>query len=166
MAHARSRRTLTVSLYIQMELCTETLEDYLTRDMERPDSDILSPEDYVERLEIASHIINALDAIHNDYHLIHRDLSLRNIFIGKDGLIKIGDFGLATKCKHLIPQLSSPATLKPMARIPEEEVGEFVLNEEESSEAKSQEYTHGLGTKLFAAPEQMADKPYDQKARL
>ena len=151
-----------VNLYIQMELCAETLEEYLNR---RGSS--LTQLEYRERLNIASQIIEAIHAIHNDYHLIHRDLSLRNVFIGKDGVIKIGDFGLATKCKHLIPILASPAALRPMEAFGEEELEGFALNEEVESEGEEEhELTHGLGTKTFAAPEQMSNLPYDQKVRI
>ena len=152
-----------VNLFIQMELCAETLEEYLNR---RGSS--LTQLEYRERLNIALQIIEAIHAIHNDYHLIHRDLSLRNVFIGKDGVIKIGDFGLAIKCKHLIPILASPAALRPVEVLGEEELEGFALNEEVQSEDEGEdeeehELTHGLGTQTFAAPEQMSNLPYDQK---
>lgn len=164
---ARSSRVFKIALYIQMELCAETLEEY----MDARESASLSAEEYAERANIASQIVQAIRTIHCDHGLIHRDLSLRNVFIGRDGVVKIGDFGLATRCKHLIPQLASPAGLKPMEPLPEEKPDEFVLEEEEREndfphheEADSQELTHGLGTKTFAAPEQMSNLPYDQKA--
>lgn len=155
-----------------MELCAETLEDYL--DARARSS--LSAEDYQERMHIATQLIQAIHTIHCDHKLIHRDLSLRNVFIGRDGAIKIGDFGLATRRRHLIPQLASPTGLKPMEPLPEEDVNSFNLEEDvekspedlsrssDSVPSEDDEMTHGLGTRTFAAPEQMSNLPYDQHA--
>lgn len=38
----------------------------------------------------------AVQYLHEDMHIIHRDLKLGNIFISEDMKLKIGDFGLAT----------------------------------------------------------------------
>ncbi|MDR3549767.1 MAG: protein kinase [Candidatus Pacebacteria bacterium] len=174
-------RLLKIALYIQMELCAQTLEEYLNA----RECTTLSPEDYQERLGIAKQIVEAIHTIHCEHKLIHRDLSLRNVFLGRDGAIKIGDFGLATRCRHLIPQLASPAGPKPMDRVhetPEEDeedvssldLGEGAASDQSQSESQgsskssgkssSEELTHGLGTQTFAAPEQMSNLPYDQKA--
>ncbi len=173
------KKMLKISLFIQMELCAETLEDYLNRR-----TGPMTEEEFRERINIASQMIDAIYAIHSDYKIIHRDLSLRNIFIGKDGVIKIGDFGLATKSRHLIPILASPFVLKPIEPLPEEALDSFKLssgsgpeeeieNEDgenssadhpEDLEESEPELTHGVGTKTFAAPEQMSNLPYDQKA--
>ena len=65
-----------IRLYIQMELCKETLEDYL---MKRTCP--LTIEEYNKSLDMAKQLIKSIDTIHSIYKIIHRDLSLRNIFI-------------------------------------------------------------------------------------
>jgi len=147
-----------ISLYIQMELCKETLEDYINkRTFSR---NTLTKKEFNKSLEIAKQLIEGIRIIHTEYKIIHRDLSLRNIFIGKNGRIKIGDFGLATKCRNFIPLLASPLITKPIADFTDEGFDCFSLEDV----TKPNELTHGLGTKTFAAPEQMSDLPYDQKA--
>jgi len=42
-------------------------------------------------------IVLAVDYLHNEKNVIHRDLKLGNIFITDDVHLKIGDFGLATQ---------------------------------------------------------------------
>jgi len=158
---------LKVSLFIQMELCRETLEDYLSGRIA-----ILTEKEYTKSLEIARQLIEAIHIVHKDYKIIHRDISLRNIFIGKDNVIKIGDFGLATK-KHFIPIMASPLGLKPKD-VPLEEDPKFLRLEgipdiESSSELSTQDLnecrlTIGVGTKTFVAPEQLSEISYDQKA--
>eukprot|EP00826_Nyctotherus_ovalis_P045777 TRINITY_DN5099_c0_g4_i1.p1 TRINITY_DN5099_c0_g4~~TRINITY_DN5099_c0_g4_i1.p1 ORF type:complete len:313 (+),score=62.11 TRINITY_DN5099_c0_g4_i1:633-1571(+) len=125
-----------------MELCKETLEEYLDRRVISNEED-----NYAEALRIARQLVQAIHTIHTEHGIIHRDLSLRNIFVAADNSIKIGDFGLATKCSHLVPVMSSP--LEESSNI---EVGDDNLK-----------LTRGLGTKAFAAPEQMASSSYDQK---
>jgi polo-like kinase 1 len=41
-------------------------------------------------------IVLAVDYLHNEMHVIHRDLKLANIFMTDDVHLKVGDFGLAT----------------------------------------------------------------------
>ena len=108
-ANLASNKMLKISLYIQMELCKGTLEDYLNKRIIP-----LTEQDHIKVFKIASQLIEAIFAIHHEHKIIHRDLSLRNIFIGNDEVIKIGDFGLATKCPHLIPVAPSPCCLKPL----------------------------------------------------
>ena len=45
-------------------------------------------------------IVNALSYLHG-CRVIHRDLKLGNIFLDADMIVKVGDFGLATKLSHV-----------------------------------------------------------------
>lgn len=58
------------------------------------EKDILSEED--SRFYIAETIL-AVETVHN-LNYIHRDLKPDNLLIGKDGHVKLSDFGL---CKHV-----------------------------------------------------------------
>ena len=152
--------SLKISLFIQMELCKETLEDYLN---ER--TSILDTKEYNKSLDIASQLIDGIYAIHKDYKIIHRDLSLRNIFIGKNDVIKVGDFGLAIK-SHFIQIEASPFPFKPKEPLPGE-YPDFLSLEDKSEGSFTEELnelTGGIGTKTFSAPEQLLGDPYDQKA--
>jgi serine/threonine protein kinase len=71
-------------LFIQMELCRETLKSYLL-------NNILSLE---EKKRICKEIVNGLVIIHNN-EILHRDLKLTNILVDSNNTIKITDFGLA-----------------------------------------------------------------------
>ena len=76
-------------LYLVMEFLQGG--DLMTLLMEK---DILSEED--SRFYIAETIL-AVEAVHN-LNYIHRDLKPDNLLIGKDGHVKLSDFGL---CKHV-----------------------------------------------------------------
>lgn len=95
-------------LYIQTELCEMSLKDFL----EKNDSTIESVV-----WEFLVDLTLGLKHLH-DNGLIHMDIKPANIFIGLDGLCKIGDFGLVlelSKCdttqalegdpKYLAPEL-------------------------------------------------------------
>lgn len=156
------KKVMKIILYIQMELCKETLEKHLN-DLNIKYPDLCDQNGYLKRLKIADQIVQALHVIHIKHKLIHRDLSLKNIFIGKDRLVKIGDFGLATKCQIIEPLMPSPFCFKPQKceDIPEA----FSLDGNDTLEEDS-ELTHGLGTNTFASPEQMSDRQYNQKVLL
>lgn len=70
-------------LYIQMELCTMTLKEFIK-------TPISKNETYI----IIKDIVKALAYLHSK-NIIHCDLTLNNILISKDKLIKLCDFGLA-----------------------------------------------------------------------
>ncbi|EPZ31732.1 Protein kinase, catalytic domain-containing protein [Rozella allomycis CSF55] len=75
-------------VYIILELCENKTCVELLKEKKRlsePEAKMFFPQ-----------ILGALQCMH-DARIIHRDLKLGNLFIAKDGEIKIGDFGLATK---------------------------------------------------------------------
>eukprot|EP00826_Nyctotherus_ovalis_P041558 TRINITY_DN4205_c0_g1_i2.p1 TRINITY_DN4205_c0_g1~~TRINITY_DN4205_c0_g1_i2.p1 ORF type:complete len:316 (+),score=70.76 TRINITY_DN4205_c0_g1_i2:516-1463(+) len=85
-------------LYIQMEYCGRTLETCL-----RERGAGIS---YEERLSIAYQVLEGLYALHTTYALPHRCISLQSVFVGKNGLVKIAGFGIATQCKQVLPSFS------------------------------------------------------------
>ena len=72
-------------LFIQMELCKCNLREYLS------ENEISMK----EKVDICKQILDGVKYIHSKNY-IHRDLKPSNIFLGLDGNIKIGDFGLVT----------------------------------------------------------------------
>lgn len=57
-------------------------------------------------------ILLALDSVHK-LHYIHRDLKPDNILIGKDGHIKLSDFGLCKHTEMRPKKLNEPTSKKP-----------------------------------------------------
>jgi polo-like kinase 1 len=45
-------------------------------------------------------VLEGLEYLHSQ-KIIHRDLKLGNLFLGENMVIKIGDFGLATKIDYV-----------------------------------------------------------------
>ncbi len=159
-------------LYIQMELCKYTLDDLLCSGS----NDL----DLGERLNIAYQIARGLNVVHQEYGIIHRDVTPRNIFFARDGSVKLGDFGLATKCQHLVRDLASPFISSdpggdggikelsigdPQMELPEEKGGESrgqkILGVLRKGQGKK-ELTNGIGTKAYVSPEQMSQSHYGQ----
>lgn len=78
-------------LFIQMELCTTSLRKYL---VERNYSGKESNMEWEK--ECIRGIINGLKYIHAN-NILHRDLNPNNIFLDRNMIPKIGDFGMAVK---------------------------------------------------------------------
>ncbi len=100
-----------------MELCKETLEDFLKEKIFKKNfsdslnnnntendglkasnsrNDVNYQKETVQKLEIFLEIVKAINYLHETENIIHRDIKPQNIFFSFDGDIKVGDFGLAT----------------------------------------------------------------------
>jgi len=158
-------------IYIQMELCKETLQDYI----ERRNSKVVNIADFLSQNETESlktflSICKGLDYVHSKDNLIHRDLKPNNIFFAEDGSVKIGDFGLATKSSFSDSMtISSPINITPKTSdlsCGSDNELETVLKKSSSQFTfdSFEFHTKNIGTLLYAAPEQIIQNNYDQKA--
>uniref|UniRef100_H2Z6J2 non-specific serine/threonine protein kinase n=1 Tax=Ciona savignyi TaxID=51511 RepID=H2Z6J2_CIOSA len=136
-----------VVMYIQMQLCNTTLKKWLVQR-----NQILTTKPDLSHVPasfcIFKQIIAALNYIHKK-GMLHRDIKPQNIFINdedQEPQIKLGDFGLARA--KLSTSSSEPLT--PIHEMPVD----FL----------SDEHTSGVGTSLYASPEQLKGETYDDKA--
>ncbi len=156
-----------------MELCKETLYDYIKR---RNSVNKLNVESFLEQnekevLSLFLQICKALDFIHTNEKLIHRDLKPKNIFFSENDEVKLGDFGLATYISSIFQDnspVSSPRDSKQFRNrlsFTEEYKLDLELSEKNANDASSfvECHTKNIGTPQYAAPEQMNQNNYDQK---
>jgi serine/threonine protein kinase/histidyl-tRNA synthetase len=106
-------KSLGCKLYIQMEFCAgksleEVIQDHLP--------------DEASAFKMLKEILNGLAYIHSR-KTIHRDLKPSNIFLGGEGEVKLGDFGLAANSEVKENEASTVGT--PLYWSPEQEAGRF-----------------------------------------
>ncbi|XP_046888857.1 eukaryotic translation initiation factor 2-alpha kinase 1 isoform X2 [Hypomesus transpacificus] len=130
-------------LYIQMQLCELSLKDWISeRNTRRSSADPYGCVDTVKTLSILKRVLEGVEYLHSR-GIMHRDLKPRNIFLhGHDFNVKIGDFGLA--CRDIIMDNREPLP--------------STSNNTDSS------HTTGVGTFVYAAPEQREGSHYDSKS--
>ncbi|KAF7204743.1 eukaryotic translation initiation factor 2-alpha kinase 1 isoform X1 [Nothobranchius furzeri] len=132
-------------LYIQMQLCERSLKDWISERNARPINNHISgtPYDLVDTehtLSLLKNILEGVEYIHSR-GIMHRDLKPRNIFLhGHDCHVRIGDFGLA--CRDII----------------------FDDHKITTSGGDDSAHTSGVGTFVYAAPEQLKGSHYDSKS--
>ncbi|KAM7296757.1 eukaryotic translation initiation factor 2-alpha kinase 1 isoform X2 [Ixodes scapularis] len=119
-------------LFIQMELCSGNLADWLASRNRKIEEGLENCSVNIEgALAIFKQILKGVQYIHSQ-GLIHRDLKPQNIlFDSKGSIVKLGDFGLATmNCQDSGQELGSHQWRQSLG------------------------HTQGVGTSLYAAPEQ------------
>ncbi|XP_009884568.1 PREDICTED: eukaryotic translation initiation factor 2-alpha kinase 1 [Charadrius vociferus] len=135
-------------LHIQMQLCEISLWDWIVdrnkRCNERTE-ETSSPYHLVDvrwTMKIFQELIEGVCYIHS-MGVMHRDIKPRNIFLhGSDRHVKIGDFGLA--CKDLLW----------------DDADQWFKTER----INGLTHTSGVGTCLYASPEQLQGSHYDFKS--
>ncbi|XP_031565352.1 eukaryotic translation initiation factor 2-alpha kinase 1-like [Actinia tenebrosa] len=151
-------------LFIQMQLCSTTLRDWLLNRNRKqaPKGGKIEPN---ASMAIFRQILDGVSYIHSQ-SLMHRDLKPRNIFLHaltkREGdttpplQVKIGDFGLARKDAVAYPETSSSLTtlIEPLTP----------LCPNFASPLASDAHTAGVGTCTYASPEQLRNSSYDNKA--
>jgi serine/threonine protein kinase len=161
----KSLKSLTV--YIQMELCKETLGEYVATLISQKD---ITSENFSKLLKLFADLIKAVNHIHEKEKIIHRDLKPNNIFLSHDNKIKLGDFGLATEIFDVKYKKFSFCES-------DYDTSSSRKNSDNSTNSNSQflEYfsskhtqisyhTKNVGTLQYASPEQLNNNFYDNKS--
>ncbi|NWY26043.1 E2AK1 kinase, partial [Pheucticus melanocephalus] len=135
-------------LHIQMQLCEISLWDWIAdrnRRCNKRSEDTSSPYHLVDvrwTMKIFQEVVEGVCYIHS-MGVMHRDIKPRNIFLhGSDHQVKIGDFGLA--CKDLLWDDADRGF--------------------QTERINGLTHTSGVGTCLYASPEQLQGSHYDFKS--
>uniref|UniRef100_A0A8C7T468 non-specific serine/threonine protein kinase n=2 Tax=Oncorhynchus mykiss TaxID=8022 RepID=A0A8C7T468_ONCMY len=130
-------------LYIQMQLCERSLKDWiLERTNKHTSQNPYGAVDTKQTLSILHKILKGVEYIHSR-GIMHRDLKPRNIFLrGHNYHVSIGDFGLACRDKMMDDKEKPPST----------------------SQNTGSSHTAGVGTFVYAAPEQLEGSHYDSNS--
>eukprot|EP00815_Leptocylindrus_aporus_P000240 CAMPEP_0116076920 /NCGR_PEP_ID=MMETSP0322-20121206/17554_1 /TAXON_ID=163516 /ORGANISM="Leptocylindrus danicus var. apora, Strain B651" /LENGTH=1037 /DNA_ID=CAMNT_0003567335 /DNA_START=143 /DNA_END=3256 /DNA_ORIENTATION=+ len=133
-------------LYIQMQYCTHTLQEFLASPIHR------GSRNGIVNIELALNlfhqIVQGVAYVHKR-GLIHRDLKPSNCFLLENmSVVKVGDFGLSRSSQQ--PN-SADATASP------------TVANHDSKLRFSADFTNtaGVGTYLYASPEQIKGNDYD-----
>jgi len=148
-------------LYIQMQLCIqETLQNFLQRPGRQQSLEI------AHCLEYFLQIAEGLKYVHG-CGLIHRDLKPSNCFLLEDGTVKIGDFGLSRHIDSQTTGTTSPHRGRNSAEsgpsTPKQQPSRELHDGNSTPEVGDGYITSGIGTYLYASPEQMNGCDYNEK---
>ena len=154
-----------LSVYIQMELCKETLGDYMA--MTQKD---LTDEKIWKLLNMFLDVIKAVNHLHKKEKIIHRDIKPNNIFLSHENCIKLGDLGLATEIFDVKYKRFSFCES-------DYDTSSSRKNSDNSTNSNSQYFeflsskhtqisyhTKNVGTLQYASPEQLNNNFYDNKS--
>ncbi|CAG9484024.1 unnamed protein product [Plasmodium vivax] len=148
------------NLYIRMEYCESTLENYICG---------RTYVNFKRNRDIIHMIILGLHYMHKN-NIIHRDLKPSNIFICSNDVVKIGDFGLASyddfgrnqSAAHQLRKKKKKKKSKHSSCSQKGEKCHAVGGTPEGSTHGSSYHTLGIGTKMYSAPEQLLGNKYNK----
>jgi translation initiation factor 2-alpha kinase 4 len=172
------RKKTKIDFYIQMELCHETLKQYLERRNARMRKEPGCTLWIGEAYQIAKQLVQGLIFISSE-QIIHRDIKPSNIFINRDLQVKYGDFGLVKCCKGLNEVRNNDLGLgcgemqvkkrlsDKLDSVEREDLGSWGPKRKRKysvfEDDVSYELTNMIGTAMYASPEQMKNTSYTKK---